>query len=322
MKLWPILAFTVFSAAAARADVTLLLEEPYGAFGSVNPTGHAAIYLSRVCAATPLSLRLCEPGEQGVVLSRYHRVGGFDWIAIPLIPYLYAVDYPEQVPDSITVADAAALRDAYRRAHLESVAPDAPDGSMPVGDWTQLVGEAYDRTIYTFSVETSEQQDQALITAFNSSENSTRFNLLFSNCADFARKTINFYYPHAIHRNFGGDMAIMTPKQAARSLVAFGKRHPGVNLISFVIPQVPGDVPRSGPVRGVLESLVKSKKYAVLLVPVAALHPVFGLGMAYAWVKGSLFDPKHVQAHEMELQPAAIAGELQSRDGAWAEGGE
>ena len=86
----------LFSAIAAHASVTLLLEEPYGHFGGMNPTGHAAIYLSHVCAATPVSLRPCREGEQGVVISRYHRISGFDWIAIPLLPYLYAVDRPEQ----------------------------------------------------------------------------------------------------------------------------------------------------------------------------------------------------------------------------------
>jgi hypothetical protein len=29
-------------------------------------------------------LRPCQPGELGVVISRYHRVGGYDWIAMPV----------------------------------------------------------------------------------------------------------------------------------------------------------------------------------------------------------------------------------------------
>jgi hypothetical protein len=79
LRSWSIRAACILiSAVTARADVTLLVEEPYGAFGGMTPTGHAAIYLSRVCADSPLSLRRCNPGEQGVVLSRYHRVGGYD----------------------------------------------------------------------------------------------------------------------------------------------------------------------------------------------------------------------------------------------------
>lgn len=40
-RLWLlVLIFACFR--PAHADVALLLEEPYGAFGGMNPTGHAA----------------------------------------------------------------------------------------------------------------------------------------------------------------------------------------------------------------------------------------------------------------------------------------
>ena len=70
----------------ARADAALLMEEPYGQFGAYNPTGHAAIYLNHVCAETPTRLRPCRPGEPGAVISRYHKIDGYDWLAIPLVP--------------------------------------------------------------------------------------------------------------------------------------------------------------------------------------------------------------------------------------------
>jgi len=72
-------------------QAALLLEEPYSYDGTFAGTGHTAVYLARVCAETPFQLRRCGPGEQGVVISRYHGIAGHDWIAIPLIPYLYAV---------------------------------------------------------------------------------------------------------------------------------------------------------------------------------------------------------------------------------------
>ena len=76
----------------AHAQATLLLEEPYSYDGTFAGTGHAAVYLSRVCAETPTTLRRCGPGETGVVVSRYHHVNGRDWLAVPLVPYLYAVN--------------------------------------------------------------------------------------------------------------------------------------------------------------------------------------------------------------------------------------
>src|ERR1700749_433627 len=88
-----------FACSSARADASLLLEEPFGKFGAMNPTGHAAVWLDRVCADTPPQLRPCREGEAGVVLSRYHRVDGYDWLAMPLLAYLYAVDEPSDVPD-------------------------------------------------------------------------------------------------------------------------------------------------------------------------------------------------------------------------------
>ena len=303
----------LLSAGIARPAVTLLLEEPYGTFGGMNPTGHAAVYLSHVCAASATSLRRCNEGEQGVVISRYHRISGYDWLAIPLLPYLYAVDRPDEVPSSVTPDDVAALRDTWRRANLTEVVPDAEDGSTPEGDWTQLVGSAYDRTLYAFEVETTAEQDDQFIQTFNSRVNTNHFSLLFHNCADFARQAIDSYYPHAVHRSLIADVGIMTPKQAARSLVSYTKRHPDLQFSVFVIRQVEGTVPRSRPVRGVLESLVKSKRYVVPLVSIAALHPVIGGSMAFAWIEGGRFDPRRMASpSESSSEPAAIAGELES----------
>lgn len=315
MRKWllALIWFLMLSAGTAKAGVTLLLEEPFGNFGGLTPTGHASIYLSRVCAASPVSLRRCHEGEQGVVISRYHRVAGYDWIAIPVMPYLYAVDRPDEVPSDVSPAEVAELRDRYRRMNLEDVAPDGEDGRTPNGDWIQLVGAAYDRTIYAFGIETTQEQDDELIQRFNSRPNQRHFNILFHNCADFVRQAVDFYYPHAIHRSFLLDAGIMTPKQAAKSLVSYSKHHQDLQFSSFVIPQIAGTVPRSTAVRGVLESLVKSKKYAVPLVSVAVLHPYFGGSLAFAWLDGSHFDPRKIaEQATSRSQPAAIALELQS----------
>jgi hypothetical protein len=306
------LAGLLLGATTLRADVTLLLEEPYGEFGGMNPTGHAAVYLSRICAASPVALRRCGKGENGVVISRYHRIAGYDWIAIPVIPYLYAVDRAEQVPREVDEKDVASLRDAYRRRYLEDLVPDESDGSTPAGDWTQLVGASYDRTMYAFGIETTEAQDDAFIQAFNTRLNEKKFNLLFKNCADFARQAINFYYPKTIRRSFSSDVGIMTPKQAAKCLVRYAKRHPGLQFSSFAIAQVPGAVPRSHAVRGVLESLMRSKKYAVPLASLAVLHPYFGGSLALALVQASHFDPRRTAAaSDPEVEPAMVARQLQ-----------
>jgi hypothetical protein len=298
-------------AQGARADAALLLEEPFGEFGALTPTGHSSIYLSRVCAASLVSLRRCRPGEQGVVISRYHRIAGYDWIAIPLVPYLYAVDRPDQIPQEMTREQVDSLRDAYRRLHLEQVAPDDTDGAAPKGDWIQLVGAAYDRTIYAFEIETPEYQDDQLIAELNASRNDKRFNILFHNCADFSRHVIDFYFPTAVHRNFTADLGIMTPKQAAKCMVRYGKRHPDLHFSVFAIPQILGTVPRSKPVRGVLESLVKTKKYAFPLGALVAVQPYLGGGLAYAWISGGHFNPRRIASTPETEPPDILAEELE-----------
>src|ERR1700739_2375409 len=86
------------SGVLAHASATLLLEEPYSYDGTFAGTGHVAVDLDRVCADTPVKLRRCNVGEMGVVLSRYHGIQGYDWFAVPLVAYLYAVESAEQVP--------------------------------------------------------------------------------------------------------------------------------------------------------------------------------------------------------------------------------
>jgi len=258
--------------ANSGASATLLLEEPYGNLGFFTATGHSAVYLSGVCAETPVILRRCVLGEIGVVISRYDGVGRYDWIAIPLIPYLYAVDQPEDVPLFADAKMVAFLRDRYRRTHLEDVAPDLPNGEIPGGNWYELVGSSYDRTTYGFEIETTSAQDDALILKFNSSPNRSHFHILTRNCADFVKDVINFYQPKAVHRSYVADVGITTPKQMAKNLVKFSMRHPELGLSRVILPQVPGSIARSKAVHGVVESFFKSKKY---IVPSAFASPIF-----------------------------------------------
>jgi len=153
----------------------------------------------------------------------------------------------------------------------------------------------------------------------NSRANKTTFRLLSHNCADFAREAINFYFPKAVHRSLIADVGIMTPKQAAKSLLRYAKRHPALELSSFEIPQVPGTVERSRPVRGVLEALVKSKRYILPLAPLALLHPYFGGSLVVAWIQGGHFNPRSIVGNlGPENESGIIARLQQSQDDAWS----
>ncbi len=289
-------------ASQANAAAALLLEEPYGKLGAFMAQGHAAIYLSRVCAETPLVLRRCGPGETGVVISRYNGVAGYDWIAIPLTPYLYSVEKTDDIPLFANPKLVAFLRNQYRRKYLKTIAPDGPDGETPEGNWFELVGTSYDRTLYSYEIETSPEQDDALIRKLNSQPNQSHFRTVSHNCADFAREIINFYYPKSVRRNIIADAGMTTPKQIAKALVKFNTHHPELESSAFIIPQVPGTIQRSTPVRGVAESLLKTKKY---VVPLAILQPYVAGGIALAYISGGRFDPAHnamIMDSKRELQ--------------------
>jgi len=265
----------------AHASISLLVEEPFGTFGAFNPTGHAAIYLDHVCAETPTRLRLCHPGELGSVVSRYHRVDGYDWVVIPLIPYLYAVEDLSQVPPMATPELRKTLRDRYRRQHLLSLAPNRPDGSTPGGEWIQLIGSSYDRRIFVYQMGTTQEQDEAIMARLNDSHNHGRFNLFYRNCADFARSILRSTYPGSIPRNTMSDFWLTTPKHLARLVTQYGKENAEANLQVFQIEQVPGTIQRSHRIDGIGETLVRSKKY---IVPLAFLSPTTAASLIAAYV--------------------------------------
>ncbi len=282
--LWSVLALCC--PAPVSASVAVLLEQPYGSGAGMNPAGHSAIYLDHVCAASLTQLRPCGPGELGVVVSRYKAVGGYDWLAMPLVAYLYAVDSPSQLPDSIDKDTEARLRDAYRRAHLEAIAPDRADGSAPDGNWYQLAGSAYDRELYGFEVKTNSLQDASLIETFNDRRNVDRFNGMFHNCADFSRVTVNRFYPHAVRRNYIADLGMTSPKQVARSLTRYGAKHPEADLTFFVVPQVAGSLPRSHVNKSLLESVLKSKRY---ILPITVVEPYAAAGVLAGYMSTGRF---------------------------------
>ena len=299
------LVVAVFSIAPARASVAVLVEEPYGSMRGMNPTGHSAVYLDHVCADSPVKLRPCAPDELGVVISRYKDIGGYDWLATPLLGYLYAVDSVDDIPDTVDKAAEDRLRDTYRRAHLLAIAPNRDDGTKPDGDWYELAGSAYDRTLYGFQVKTTTEQDARLIALFNDRRNKQRYNGAFRNCADFARVTINRFYPHAVKRNFIADLGITTPKQVAHALSRYGNDHPDAEFTEFLIPQVAGSLPRSSTIKGVTETLLTRKRY---VVPITVMEPIATGILFVAYMGNGRFEmPKNAPTLSLRATPQMIA---------------
>jgi hypothetical protein len=258
-----------------HAQAALLMEDPYGWFGALNPTGHNAIYFERICAETPVKLRRCEPGELGAVIARYQGIDGYDWVAIPLLPYLYSVENASEVPSHVNRDTVKGLRDRYHEAHLGSLGLNLPPGNLVRGGWKQLIGSAYERRIYALRFETTPEQDDALMARLNGGPNRTDFDLLFKNCADFVRVILNFYFPSTFRRSIFPDAGMTTPKQVTYKLVNYARKHPETGLAVFEIPQIPGYRRMSHSPKGIDESLLTTP-YAI---PIVLLNPYLAGGL-------------------------------------------
>ncbi len=291
------IALSLFCGTRSHAQAALLLEEPFGFFGFANPTGHTAIYLEHVCAETPVKLRRCHPGEMGVVISRYHGIDNYDWVAIPLVPYLYSVDSLDQAPSRADAATVARLRIRYREAHLESLEPGLHKGNLVRAGWTQLLGEAYDRRIYVLRFRTTREQDDALIALLNGRPNRSHFSLFYNNCADFARKILDIWFPGGFRRSLFPDSGIATPKQTTYKLVKYASKHPELDLQIFEIPQVPGSRRRSVATKDVAESLTTTG-YAV---PIVLLNPIVAGGLFVDYLASGRHNP--IPGHPQVLEP-------------------
>jgi hypothetical protein len=271
----------------SHAQAALLMEEPYGFFGTLNPTGHIALYFGRICAETPVELRRCQPRELGSVIARYQGIRGYDWVAIPLIPYLYSVENAFEVPEQVNRQEVKRLRNRYREANLQSLGDDLPSGNFVHGGWTQLVGTAYERRIYAFRFDTNPAQDDALIARMNAGPNRSHFNLLFNNCADFSRVVLNSYFPRTFRRSILPDAGMTTPKQIAYKLVRYARKHPETQLTVFEIRQVPGYRRQSHSNKSIAESLTTTG-YAV---PIVLMNPYLAGGLFVDFLVRGHFHP-------------------------------
>ena len=57
-----------------------------------------------------------------------------------------------------------------------------------------------------------------------------------------------------------------TPKTLAREVDAYGQTHPNLHLRIYEVPQIPGTLPRSRPIRGAAESLITNRLYFTVVL--------------------------------------------------------
>lgn len=252
-----------------NAQAALLLEDADGTAEMLSPAGHDAVYFARICAASPTTLRRCEAGELGAVIARYKGIGGYDWLATPLIPYLYSVEDASQVPERVSRERVQDLRLQYHDAHLMNLETNVKEGGGVHRGWNQLVGAAYERRIYAFRFETTEAQDDAFIAKMNSEVNRSHFNIVFRNCANFSSAVLGFYFPHTFRRHVLPDLGITSPRQVAYELERYARKHPEIQLAVMEIPLVRGLHRTSRVGSSAAETIVVTG----YVIPIAILNP-------------------------------------------------
>jgi hypothetical protein len=302
-----VLLFVGLAASPAYADVGVLLNESLDtSFARISGSGHSAVYFSRICAESPVKLRLCRPDEQGSVMSNYTTLGEdqpFEWNIVPLSVYLYGVEDPLNRPLFGSQRIKHALEERYRTKFLGGYCDSSTCRTSNKAEWREMVGATLERSIYIFVVETSLEQDRALIAEFNSLPNHNHFNGITQNCATFTRRILNTYYPHAARADYLNDFGLITPKAIARSFTHFGERHPEAHLRVLHFAQLPGTIKRSTECRNVTEQLYHSKKLLVPMILFADHELPF---IAASYLLTGRFNPEH----ELEQHPTAEAADI------------
>jgi len=290
-----------FAAPRAAADVGVILNESLDeSMDRITGTGHMAVYFSNICADSPTKLRLCQPGEPGSVMSTYINIGedhSFDWNIVPLNIYLYGVEDSRNRPIFASYKIKRALEERYRQNYLSGYCDTPACQTSNKSEWREMVAASLIRGMYLFVVDTSAEQDRALVAEFNNSPNENHFNGATNNCADFARRIVNTYFPHAASRDVLNDFGMTSPKAVARTFTHYAQRHPELNLRVMHFAQVPGTIKRSSDVRAGTEQLLRSKK---LLIPMVVFANEALPVVAASYVFTGRFNPEK----EFEKRPA------------------
>ncbi len=290
--------------AGARADAILLMEDPIHFVGKITWAGHAALWVDTLCSDDHVTMRTCHAGETGAVISRLVGAQGrIDWMAVAPGPYFFAVNEAEDIPATISAAGVARMQADWSSGNDAGVSPNPGFKA-----WVQMTGESYRRRILMVRVHTTAEQEARLMRWLNERKNVSHFNIFYWNCADFVAQMLDVLFPGAVHRSYLFDAGMMTPRQIESGLHHYANQHPELGWQMTVLPQMPGDVRRSGHLFGVTEAYLKRYYY---LLPLDYLLPVelgivTGLGLAdhrYAGKTDTPQDPAEFFSRNVAAAP-------------------
>lgn len=292
----------------ARADVGLMLNEALRTGASRwTGAGHAAVYLSGLCAESPLELRECRAGENGVVLTNYHAFGEDQphrWNAIPLNIYLYGVEDEGDRALYATPTVRWLLQERYRERYMGAICHGAC-ATNANALWRESIASTFERDIYMFMARTTPEQDRALLAKLRQMPNTRHTNGWTSNCADFVREVVNSYFPGAARPDYVNDFGMTSPKAIAKSFTHYAVRHPEIGFRVVRYSQTPGEFKTSQDNRKGMERLFRANKWRV---PLALLRPEALAVAGVSYLATGRFNPER----ELQRRPTAEASALQA----------
>jgi len=306
--------------AGMHADVGLMLNEALKVGASKwTGAGHSAVYLSSVCAVSPVELRPCAPGENGIVLTNYRTFGEnrpYEWNAVPFNVYMFGVEEESARPLYASPTVRWMMQERYRDNYLRNIcAGDC--ATNPSALWRETVAATFLRDIYLFTAKTTPEQDRALIEKLNHSKNVGHYNGFTYNCADFARDVVNMYFPGAAKGDRMNDFGMTGPKAIAKSFAHYGVKHPEIEFHVVRYTQVPGEYAPSKDNRKGTEELFRANRWRL---PLALLTPQELVVFTSSYMITGRFNPElelrrrptdEVVGLEKELRKARADGNLQ-----------
>lgn len=256
--------------ATAKADVGIFLSDPTGKGASrFTAAGHASIYLSNICPASPIRLRICQPGESGSVLSNYARLGEdkpYEWNIVSISIFLYGFEDHAERPFVASLSLKRILEERYRQTHLKELCSNLPCSADLAANWRDMVGTTFVRGLYLIAVKTTPQQDQEFVRVWNAQENANHYNGFTNNCANFVRRALSVYFPNSTSAAYLNDFGMASPKSVAHSFAKYAKRHPELGFYVTRFAQIPSERKTTGVARVGTEAVFHQKKWMLPLL--------------------------------------------------------
>jgi hypothetical protein len=174
------------------------------------------------------------------VVSRYAPLSqheDYDWAIVPFEAYLHGLESPDLAPLVATPSLHQAIQQYGFDRLFSSALRVTTEGELPDGQWRATLANRFGRSLYVFAVQTTAEDDAAIVATFNGAANKSRFNFFYGNCSNQTKAIFDIVMPGIVGDRVSG-ITMETPKGLVKALVAHAKAHPALQLRVRRFPKV------------------------------------------------------------------------------------